>query len=297
MPKAFDREYTFTIDALIAKYELEPDLRDIFVEGVSDVTIFNNYAEKQRISSVLVYPIVEVNVPKELVEQQYGTGNRGRICALARELSENVPNDNDNVYCVADQDFEPADGPIRNFQRLLLSDFSCIEAYGFSWDVISKLHNTYFGVHLSEEAFSAILSICQRAFFIRDFKQKNAVQLNWVGLSNSLSHSTHCIPQFNLAGFLGRQFGSKGLPNLKAPANAHVADAEEKVFGDIRSRIHKDDFFEVVCWHAEKLGSLRVICNAQVFGRVLLTHLGPEHLSQFKLFERVKSWAGKDEGD
>jgi hypothetical protein len=46
-----------TIEELIARYELEPTLRDIYVEGYTDALFFRWFLQKSNATNAIVYEI------------------------------------------------------------------------------------------------------------------------------------------------------------------------------------------------------------------------------------------------
>lgn len=76
----------WTIDELLARYELEPHLSDVFVEGTFDKEVLTQ-AFSSTSERFTFYEINVVNVPKDTVER-YGlsSGNKQRLMALAQEL-------------------------------------------------------------------------------------------------------------------------------------------------------------------------------------------------------------------
>ncbi len=95
-----------TIDELVARYELEPELRDIYVEGHLDRSIIDWFLSRKNISDVKVYEIDTIEVPAELVEEKsVATGNKGRVIALCCELQDRIRRTL-SVMCVIDRDFD-----------------------------------------------------------------------------------------------------------------------------------------------------------------------------------------------
>ncbi|MBY0619862.1 hypothetical protein [Sphingomonas ursincola] len=75
------------IDELKIRYTLEPELDDIFVEGMSDKKIVDRAFREGKIQRP-VYDINSVNIPACIVEK-YGltSGNKQRVIALCQELA------------------------------------------------------------------------------------------------------------------------------------------------------------------------------------------------------------------
>ena len=69
-----------TIEELAARYELEPTLRDVYVEGAFDATVIGWVLREARCHNAAVYGIDTVNIPVA-ISSRYGLaeGSKGRI--------------------------------------------------------------------------------------------------------------------------------------------------------------------------------------------------------------------------
>ena len=53
----------FEIESLLTKYELEPEIKDLFVEGPTDKRILRWFFKKAGLTDVDVFEITDVDVP------------------------------------------------------------------------------------------------------------------------------------------------------------------------------------------------------------------------------------------
>ena len=96
-----------TVKELIAKYKLEPDIQDLYVEGVRDRNIYNWYLKSTGRSDVTLVEIQLVEISKECLESHgLDGGNRNRVIALSLELDGCFPKTLSYVRCIADSDFD-----------------------------------------------------------------------------------------------------------------------------------------------------------------------------------------------
>ncbi len=118
---------------LIELYRLEPSLKDIYVEGVTDREIIAWYLRRRGRRDISIYPIDTVDVPKE-VTARYSLPpdcNRSRVVALSYEFAK-VPGIKATVMCVADRDYEDYAPTLNHNPFLVLTDFCAVENY--FWD-------------------------------------------------------------------------------------------------------------------------------------------------------------------
>ena len=94
-----------TISELRARYDLEPSLRDIFVEGKFDQDVLSNCLRGPEHRDRMIYDIDSVDIPSELLGvHELTDGKKQRVIALARELA---PLPSKCLYrCLVDRDLD-----------------------------------------------------------------------------------------------------------------------------------------------------------------------------------------------
>jgi hypothetical protein len=131
-----------TIAELLARYRLEPSIRDLFVEGQSDAAVLKRFLRNLRLEDVVVYEISTVEIPPETVlASGQPDGARGRIIHLALEFGKHFAQGSRAVTCVGDRDYDLVLGRRYKSDFLLFLDYSCVEMYGFNGVVLDRLLN------------------------------------------------------------------------------------------------------------------------------------------------------------
>ena len=118
----FERSDRRTIAELLARYDLEPSLRDVYVEGPSDRTLVELALPAfVRGNQVRAYEIDTVDVPLSLLDSRsLPNGNKGRVLALADELAARTTRDlRRNAVCLADLDLDGILGRCRDYRLLV----------------------------------------------------------------------------------------------------------------------------------------------------------------------------------
>ncbi|WP_405473079.1 hypothetical protein [Streptomyces canus] len=130
------------MEELITLYELEPDVRDIFVEGRSDRNfLIENLLDEDAAILCSIYDVSDrVEIPDgELMDAGLLVGKRGRILWLARQLSQRIPG-HASAALVADKDYASLDADVKDeIHGLVYTDYSAMEAYALNERTISKL--------------------------------------------------------------------------------------------------------------------------------------------------------------
>lgn len=149
-----------SIAELEAKYELEPGLDDIYVEGEFDKEIIDKaYAEieKQR----PVFFIGDIEVPSELVESHGLTiGNKQRVIALSRVFKDTAGS---GPLFLIDRDLDDITGPDYSHGNLVYSKYSDMEGVFLSEAIQKELMIDAACARIDD--FEAFLS------FARDFAE------------------------------------------------------------------------------------------------------------------------------
>jgi hypothetical protein len=280
----------FSIKYLIALYTNEPTLRDLFVEGIGDVAIIDEFAKGLHLHRLKVRSIENVDVPEHIVKSEYGSGNRGMVVALAFALSSAVPQNFRNVYCIADNDLDRSLGIALSCDRLWWTDFSCMEAYLFTGEFFQLFVPTYFGVPCNESTFAEVCDVASVLFKIRVARVHIDPSAPWVSPGRSLFENDGKVG-IDVEDYFDRMLVSKGRKSMVPRFREELSKDNSHEGLDRRCVMHKDDFFEVVCWMAKQRGAIADLCRVDVLARVVLSHLFPERIANFPLFRQIVDWA------
>ena len=177
-----------TIDELLALYALEPNLKDVFVEGASDQRIVRWFIDTEvpAGSSVGVYSVDEIDVPSSLLAKyKRSPGNRSEVLALCSEIEAATSAQFTRITGIVDRDLSSII-PEGNVSALVLStDYCCMEAYHFSPLNIEKLRVlTFMRVNKSATNICESLSpILKCLFAIRGANELLATKLTWIDIA------------------------------------------------------------------------------------------------------------------
>ncbi len=126
------------LDELITIYQFESELCDIYVEGITDKDIIDNYCEYKNLART----VIEIDTI-DLYETQSRFGdlnllsNQDKLKALSRILVENSVQS--NIMCIVDRDFDGILTPLEDNAFIHYTDYSCIESYLLCNKFIGKI--------------------------------------------------------------------------------------------------------------------------------------------------------------
>lgn len=127
-----------TITELRLRYKLEPELCDVFVEGIFDKDVLTEAFVLDDQTNRAIYEINTVDVPARLLEELGLTsGNKQRIIALATEMS------NLDAKCqvkfLIDKDYDDFVSDGIKTDRLVTTKHTCQESYFFNKTIINTI--------------------------------------------------------------------------------------------------------------------------------------------------------------
>ena len=240
-----------TIDDLIARYQFEPELRDLFVEGHRDRGVFSWYLRGAGCKHVGVFEIDLVEIPSDaLISHGLASGNRDRVIALALELDNQFPTVLQYVRCIADSDFNFIFESRNEVNHLLYTDYTSLDLYTYDEALLKKV--LWLGFNVPETEIPALLDsmspILQDLFIIRAANQR----LDW---SLTLVPFTRCCEidgqkvVFDKTEFINRCLNSSARQHERSAFDELCEELQAVCLSDPKQIIHGEDYFELLGWY------------------------------------------------
>ena len=246
-----------TIDELITRYTLEPSLKDIFVEGPLDKAIYSWYLANGGCHGVVVFEIGSIEVDEGTVAAHgFESGNRSRVIALALELDSRFPNTLAHVRCVADSDFDFILKSRRNARHLLYTDYTSVELYAYSQELLEKVLAFGFGLPQTDcsSLFGCLAPILQELFVLKAANQALSWGLNWIPFTRCCALNGAVI-EFNRDDFVQRYLNTDQRLQEKNEFENKCEELRSVTLADPRHGIQGHDFITLVGWYLnQKLG-------------------------------------------
>jgi len=277
------------IEELVARYKLEPTIKDIFVEGSTDKSLVQWFLEEETKRDVFVYEISTVLIPNDLVlELKQETNRRGQVYALAYTLQRCVGANSQQATCVIDRDFANLLGEDNVDGILFLTDYACMEMYAFNVPTIDKfLKIIVRGFPKSATVvLQELAEVLQELFLIRlanklmEFSLKH---ISWerccslVGLQLS----------FDVSEYIGRYLNTRGRRTQIEEFTFVINEWRVKLSEDPRHQIQGHDFIEFLTWYIYKHRGVKEVNDEAVIQRSLLGCIERTQLMQEPLFQTL----------
>ena len=263
-----------TISELRARYELEPGLRDVYVEGKFDQEILSNFFRGPDFRDRMIYDIDSVEVPTALlIAHGFTDGNKQRIIALARELA-NLP-DECQYRCLVDRDLDHWFGPLESTTRLTWTEFCSIELYFFSNEILRDLLITTAKSKISswEVYLDSLIATLRDLYALRLADRALGWSLEWLSIDRCLSrHESRII--FALPDYIDRLMKKNRKMGTKQQFDHSFALWQQKLSGDPRSHIRGHDLIDLLAWTIAEFRGIKEF-SSQVAIQRLLVLLAP----------------------
>jgi hypothetical protein len=278
-----------TLEEIVARYELEPDLRDVYVEGEFDAFLIRWLLDEAGISSVFVYEIATVNIPSELVsEAQAENNNRGRVIALAQKLDKALGTQARQATLIIDRDFDSLLDRSLETDFLLVTDYSCMEMYLFNEWHIKK----FFTLVLQEpniivrDTIRHMVSVLQDLYLVRFYNSVNSLGLESMSFIRCCELDSSGEIHFDREEFLVRYLNKNGAINLKEKILRETESYRARLSSDYRMNANAHDFFELMEWLSRKMKP-RCFKNSEAFCRAFAGCFEASRVQTEPLFNKL----------
>lgn len=295
------KDESYTLNELITRYEDEPNLCDIYVEGNTDKHLIKWFLEQHGYRAVQDFNISDGNdlniSGEELKQRDLIDNNRSRVIAVALEMQKELKVMPKHLSCLVDKDVDwlfKKEYP--SCEGLLFSDYCDLEMYLFNEAVIDKfLHLVLCTSKISANQLLDKLSPVLIELFLIRATSHQALQwgMKWLSFERCSQLKKDNTIQFDEEEFINRYLNSN---NKWSDKSRFLEKLEELRLSsssllDRRYKIRGHDFIEVLHWYIKrslKIDKGNVIeAESKAIGGSLLGCVELERLKQEKLFKQL----------
>jgi hypothetical protein len=281
-----------SIDDLIALYELEPSIRDIYVEGKFDKCLIEWFLSEFNQSNYAIYDVDTVDIPAaSLFSQGLLDNNRSRVIFLAIYIHRRLPTTK-SLTCIADKDFsfllggEEFDCPF-----LLFTDYTSIDIYLFNEVVLDKFFCLVVRLPklTAKDILSRVSYILEELFLIRATNQALDLGMQWLEFTRCCNHNSGNI-EFQTEDFIERYLNKNSKLAEKQIFKDKITELRTNSnLLDVRCKIRGKDFIEILCFYIKNYlpNSRAKFADPEVIQGSLLGCLNASLLAQENLFQQL----------
>ena len=286
------------LDELVARYELEPSLHDVYVEGLTDKCIIQWFLQESNLDTenVAVYEIDTIDIPTDrLFALGLNDSNRSRVIFLACQLQSLFEGSLPPVICIADKDFDNliASSHIES-ELLLFTDYTSIEMYLFDSNIIEKFLRL--ALHKDDLEAVNILNnispILEEMFLLRAANHSLSYGMEWLSsasLRRCFKRRTGGQIEFDSNDFVDKYLNKNNRSSEKIAFLDKVKELRNKNISEIRDKIRGHDFIELFCWYIEPYlpKNKKGFIEPDIVLGTLRCCLDVDYLMQEKLFQEL----------
>lgn len=257
-----------SIEELLSRYDMEPTLKDMYVEGVFDKEILSQIKTKHQ--DTIIYEIDTVDVPAQILEKLGLTsGNKQRVIALASELAQ--IQGRPNYICLVDKDMDHWLDEIQQIPRLKWTEYTSIELYFFSKDVIDQVI-TVLGrakIHDSHAYLESITEALKSIYALRLTDRSLKLSLLHLELNKHLK-ITNGLVSFDSAEYSRRWLAKSNKLSVLKEFISTSQTWREKLNEDPRICIRGHDFIDLLAWSIKALKGIPEMASSVAVERLML---------------------------
>jgi hypothetical protein len=258
-----------TINELVARYELEPSLNDVFVEGVFDKEIFSSAMSGDN-KKCAIYDIGTVDVPNRLLSTYDLTeGNKQRVLALAKELAK--ISQECSYICLVDKDLDHWFGKLDATKRLRWTQYCAIELHFFCEDFLRHFLVTTCRLKVSnfDKFLQSLTSVLSYLYAMRLADSKLLLKLKWISFDRSLSRQGDLII-FSIKDYAKRLLLSNKKGRCQPDFLRETESFYQRLKGDCRDHIRGHDFTEILVWVIQNFCKIQNFSSPETIERIFV---------------------------
>jgi hypothetical protein len=262
-------ENRWSISELLARYELEPELSDVFVEGAFDREVLAQ-AFTDPITRPTFYEIDVVDVPIAVLSKHgMSSGNKQRVVALSKELG-GLPHAA-KVVCLADRDLDHWFGTLSATRRLRWTVYCSIESHFLTVETVSDILVTTGRTRIKnlDPFFGSLIDALKVLYALRLADRQLALALKWVSLRKYLSRDGDSV-------VFGAEKYALALLNSNAKASRHREFSASyqgwlnQLNCDIRLAARGHDYAELLAWAVAEFGGQKEFASTSAIERLFV---------------------------
>jgi len=276
------------IDEIIAIYDLEESVKDIYVEGKSDKTFFQWLIGAGIETESEVYSVDDIFVSEELLEKYglSGGSNRNKVIAVSIAISEALPDKNNSIFIV-DRDYSEYIGIDVDSHLLRFTDYNSLELYSLREDVIRKLMALVYGQYSSTlpSFYDDMEQILKVLYAIRLTNIKLGWNMSWLDFNKYVQVSQ--VINFKEEKYIEAYLQKNSKWSKRNKFNNTLTEVKQSLKSDCRLSSRGHDFTELLMHILNKKSPARKIHNKDVFEGFLLGLLDKADMVTEKLMGEI----------
>lgn len=283
------------LDEIIALYEIEETIRDIYVEGNSDKSFFQWIINSDEKTKTEIYCADDISIPDELLTKYALSSGSARniIIAASMAVAEAIP-EKSNAIFVVDRDYADYIAEFASSPLLRLTDYNSIELYALNENAIKKLMALAYGkFSLSPPSFYVDMNLILKSIFaIRLANIKLGWNMIWLDFKKYVKVGGKI--EFLEREFIDAYLKKNSLWGKKEDYYSALDDVKRSLQDDLRLSSRGHDFTILLMHILNKKNPSRKIDKIDVFEGFVIGLLEKADLISEKLIGEIFEFSRPD---
>lgn len=248
-----------TVDEIISICKLESSTKNIYVEGLSDKLVIDNFLKKQKINDISVFDIECIDF-SEVFAKMYPSelnilkdSNKEKVAFLTLKVEKESRNC--HFLGIIDRDLDFVNNHIKSGKYLSYTDYNSMEMYLFSRDHIANLLKNTFRITSDvnfDQFINSIGYVCRTLFYIRAYLE--SFNGSMVDIKKDFSYDKRCnICQFDIENYIKKIIQVNKNVNSSGNLYKEIMEKVNTPIDDVRLEIKGHDYIKVlylsICKH------------------------------------------------
>lgn len=248
-----------TLEELLARYEFEPELRDIYVEGEFDSDMLTA-SLGDELNEHYIYSIETVDIPAEILQvYSLTSGNKQRIIALAKELESKIEGEF-NYLCLTDRDLDQWFGEMEVIRNHKWTTFSSLEMHFFTEEFLRHHLRTVCRAKIEsfDNFFESFTEVLRKVFSLRCVDRELGLNLRWIPIEKCVFKNNGSLG-FDFEEYISRTLHKSGMFYRLDSVKDGVERWNSNLSGDPRQFVRGHDFVQLLSWVIKNFGGIKDI--------------------------------------
>jgi len=281
------------INEILCLYELEPDLRDVYVEGVTDYLVIERFVSKYKIDNVRIIEVDDIDFNGIYSEYpDIKCNNKKKLLALGDKLSKLYDDTLNGISIIVDKDFDEIRDSIANCKYILYTDYNSLELYLFEPNIIDIFYKNILRRFPfdARQTLDLLGPVLVDKFLIRlalEIKGPyDSDKITDLCKSVEINKKTGAII-FDLKKHLHKILNNLRITKECGEFNNIIEESRKKLSKDIRNNIRGHDFIHLLFTYIDRIknniGLTEDVCERSLFQCIDFSNLrGSELFSKIE---------------
>lgn len=238
--------FSRTVEEWQTVFELEPTLRDVFLEGETDRRLVEGFLRAIGNRDARVRTAAEIDFSGQVFSgNPFCSGNKLRLISFAANLTRCFAQDVKGLTCLIDRDCDVI-MPIVDYQYCVVStDYANLPASFMEYSSVAFCIHTTYGKEISKEFFDNVMEAARFNFALRIYRYSKRPSSQNVALEPSQSKDNTSL-NFNKSDLIRRYAIRNNIASEQESILADVTDIFGRLIDNPRKYVNSHDFFALL---------------------------------------------------